>query len=73
MIKVGSCWKTQIWTRGELSYQRVLTYIFVKVVDVCDGWVTVYDIFDKNNGTSMECPDLLKYYTEMTPLEVELL
>lgn len=73
MIEVGSCWKTQIWTRGELPYQRVLTYIFVKVVDVCDGYVTIYDIFDKNNGVSICLEDLLKHYTEVTPLELELL
>ena len=74
MIEVGSCWKLEIWGFDFLTKQRKIERVeVVKVIEVCAGDVIVSDISGKNPGTSMERRMLLKYYREMTPLEVELL
>lgn len=74
MIEVGSCWKLEIWgfdfSTKQIKVERVE---IVKVIEVCAGDVIVSDISGKNPGTSMERRMLLKHYTEVTPLEMELL
>ena len=74
MIEVGSCWKLEIWGFVLSTKQRKVERVeVVKVIDVCAGDVIVSDISEKTAGTSMERRMLLKHYTQLTPLEVELL
>lgn len=74
MIEIGSCWKLEIWGFDFSTKQRKIARIeIVKVIEVCAGDVIVSDISGKTVGTSMERRMLLKHYTEMTPLELELL
>lgn len=74
MIKVGSCWKLEIWGFDFSTKQRKIERIeVVKVLEVCAGDVIVSDISGKTPRTSMERRMLLKHYREVTPLEMELL
>ena len=74
MIEVGSCWKLEIWGFDFSTKQRKIERVeVVKVIEVCAGDVIVSDISGKTAGTSMERSMLLKYYTQLSPLEVELL
>lgn len=74
MIEVGSYWKLEIWGFYFLTKQRKIERVeVVKVIDVCAGDVIVSDISGKTTGTSMDRCMLLKHYTQLSPLEVELL
>jgi hypothetical protein len=74
MIEIGSFWKLEIWGFDFLTKQRKVEQIgVVKVIEVCAGDVIVSDISGETTGTSMERRMLLKHYTKLSPLEVELL
>jgi hypothetical protein len=74
MIEIGSFWKFEIWGFDFLTKQRKVEQIeVVKVIEVCAGDVIVSDISGETTGTSMERRMLLKHYTKLSPLEVELL
>lgn len=68
MIEVGSYWKREI--HSMLGIERADV---IKIVDIQSNDVIVCDAKEEHLGTSMERYMLLKYYTKLTPLEVELL